>query len=267
MGQTLQGEAPEILAFCNQKGGVAKSTVAVHAAYYAVEKLGLRVVLADLDTQRNATSCFQDSEVLMDASELFETCPDDWTGPKWQGGAGVKLIPADRPLSLVEEKLAEVMTGNVGILHNAKTWLRRLDCDLIIIDTPPQAEVRLRSALVAANCVVTPFTMQSFSLDGIAGLYDTIQTIQSKHNPALRYLGILPAKINSRSGSQQRAYDELRETLGNLVIDAPIKERAPISDAMDNRRPVWHRPNGQSAKAAAEEMLAACTAIFERVKA
>jgi len=258
--------AKSILALCNQKGGVSKTTTAVHSAYYAADFLGLRVVVLDLDTQRNTSSCFENVPKLMDASELFDPCPPDWTGPAWEGGAGIRLIQADEPVASVEGYLTEIMKGDASILQRPREWLRRLDCDLVIIDTPPTAMVRLCAALVAADGVVTPFTMQSFSLDGIASLYQTIQNMKAQHNPGLRYLGILPSKINSRSSSQKRSYDDLKAQLGDLMIPVKVMERAPISEAMDFRRPVWAKANGESARAAAEEMKAACQEIFKRVQ-
>lgn len=255
-----------ILAFCNQKGGVAKSTMAIHAAHYAVDFLKLRVVFVDMDTQRNGTSCFPDAPQVMDASELFDLCPDDWVAPAWEGGPGLRLIPANEAVKGVESHVASLMAGDGDLVSRPRAWLSRLDCDLVIIDTPPTAMVRLCSALVASDCVVTPFTMQSFSLDGIAGLYQTIQNMKAYHNPGLRYLGILPSKINSRSSSQKQAFEELREQLGDMLIPVKVMERAPIGEAMDFRRPVWAKANGESARAAADEVKAACKEIFKRAQ-
>lgn len=256
--------AENIVAVANRKGGVAKSTTAMHLAHYAAETLGKRVVLAEFDTQRNASSCFPESQ-FMEASELFDPVPDDWTAPHWDS-PGVRVIVADDPIEAVDSFIYGVMQGHeVPQLYYPRDWLKRLDCDLVVIDTPPTAMFRLRAALVAAESVVTPFSMQGFSLDGIATLYQTIESVKAKDNPALRYLGILPTLVNSRSTVQREALEHLKKAMPGLVFDTPIMNRAPISDAVDNRRPVWVKASGDSARAAAKEMKAACDAILNRV--
>lgn len=253
------------VAVANRKGGVAKSTTALHMAHYGATMLGMRVVLAEFDTQRNASSCFPDSH-FMEASELFDPVPADWVPPVWEGGPGVRVIVADDPIEAADSYIYELMqTGDCAALHYPREWLSKLDCDLIIMDTPPSAMFRLCAALVAAESVVTPFSMQGFSLDGIATLHQTIENMKVRHNQELRYLGILPTLVNSRSSAQQEALQELKQVMPGLVIPTPIMNRAAISDAMDNRRPVWVKPSGASGRDAAKEMKAACAAIFERV--
>ncbi len=264
----------KIITSANKKGGVSKTTTTVHLAHYGVDFLGLRVVLVDLDVQGpksdrgNASSCFPGQPVILDASQLFEPCPENWRY-EWEGEPEVRVIQANKRLVYAESYTGDVVDGTplgIEVLQRPREWLSRIDCDLIIIDTPPSSEVRLRAALVASDSVLTPFTMESFSMDGMQALYEEIHEVRAAFNPGLRLLGILPTKLNPRSRKQRELYEAMVAQMPDMVIPAPTKDRAPVPEAIAEHRPVWRRVSGSSVRAAADEMKASCKAIFERVK-
>lgn len=246
-----------ILAIANQKGGVGKSTETVHIARYAADFEQKRVLVVDLDPQANTSGCFLSASYGLAASALFDEAPA--VGSPTVISERLHIIPADKALADVEEM-------PMDIIARPREQLRRFDYDLIVIDTPPTLGRRLMAALVAADAVLTPFVMDKFSLDGMADLFETIQSIRSHYNADLVHLGILPNKYNSRSASQKAALNELREALGDMVLPHVITERVSISDALAAGNPVWAtKKGGESARLAAAELKAACADIYQRV--
>lgn len=248
----------KILAVANQKGGVGKSTATVHLAHYAATVRGQRVLVVDFDTQKNTTGCFLASRTgLLTASALFATEPA--TGRPDVVDERLHIIPADAALKEVEKMPAEV-------IEMPREQLRRLDYDLIIIDTPPTNGHRLMAALAAADAVLTPFQMDKFSIDGIGDLMLTITEVRTRYNADLAHIGILPNKVNRRSASQQAALAELRDVLGDTVLPHIVTERVSVSDALAAGVPVWAvKKGGESTRLAAAEMMAACADIYERI--
>lgn len=248
----------KILAVANQKGGVGKSTTAVHFAHYCAGYRNQRVLVVDLDPQANTTGCLMNSRYgLLTASALFAKEPAE--GLPTIVDERIHIIPADSALNDVE-------TMSMEVIEIPRQQLARLDYDIVIIDTPPTLGRRLMAALVAADAVLTPFQMDKFSIDGAGDLMNTIQEVRARHNAGLVHVGILPNKFNSRSASQRAALAELREVLGDMVLPHVITERTSISDSLAAGMPVWaNKKSGESGRLAAAELLGACADIFERV--
>lgn len=249
----------KILAVANQKGGVGKTTTAVNLVHYAADVRGQRVLVVDFDPQANTTSCFVERRGRYDltASTLFNAEPV--TSAPTVVSERIHIIPSD-------EALKDVEAMPIEVIDLPFAQLRRLDYDLIIIDTPPTLGIRLIAALKAADSVLTPFIMDKFSLDGIGDLMETIQDVRARRNPNLKHLGILPSKFNSRSASQRDALIELREAFGDRVLPHVVTERTSVSDALAIGVPVWAaKRGGESGRLAAVELMNACADIYERV--
>lgn len=247
------------LCIANQKGGVGKTTATVHLAHLAQES-GLRVLVVDLDPQANTSHCFTEAGgVHLVGSDLF-TGKAEGKQPE-ATGSGTGLIRADRALHDVEAMPLEAAKLPARALRALSQ-----DFDLCLIDTPPTLGRRLLAALIAADYVLTPFSLEKFSLDGIGALIETIQGVRSKGmNPRLQYLGILPNRVNARSKHQKEALRELQTQLGAYLMPHVIYDRVAVSDALAAGRPVWRGTKGESHKRAAEEMRAACQDVLTRV--
>lgn len=253
----------KILTVANQKGGVGKTSVAVHIAFHAIE-LGQRVLMVDLDGQANTTHCFVSAlecgaTGVLRASRLFQT--DSIIEAPIAVSDYLGLIPADVGINDVEAlPLDAILKPREHLARLAHQY------DLVIIDTPPTLGRRLLAGLVASNSVFSPFTLERFALDGVVSLLQTIKTVRSKFNPGLRYLGVLPNKVNNRSKSQQVAYAGLVSLVGERgVIPFRLTERVAVQDALAQGMPVWRNPRGESGRAAAREFKAACASIYAEV--
>lgn len=248
------------LAIANQKGGVGKSTLAVHLAWLALEQ-GRPVLIVDLDGQANSSRTFTDTFTDLLASKLFTAEPGTLTQVPQTLSDSLTLIPADLAVNDVEG--LDLSTIERPALH-----LRDLTVapeTLCIIDTPPTLGRRLLAAMIAANAVVSPVALNGYSLQGITDLQKTIQMVRARFNPSLKNFGLMANMVNSRSATHNRMFKELRAALGDKLLPFTIGHRVAISDAIDSGRPVWQGARGESAQRAARDMRAVCSAILEKL--
>ncbi len=219
-----------IMVVANQKGGVGKSTTAVHSVFHFAGKG--KVCMVDTDGQGNASSTMKEAgcEVFeVGAGALFDEKPLNIPEP--EGSIGV--IAADELLNDVESFDME------AILNPAK-HLKAIEwADFIIIDTPPSLGRRLLGALIAADHVLSPIEPTGYATDGLNDLLGTIEMVKERFNPDLNFLGVLANKVHSTSKSQKEFMGMLIEGLGEAVIPQIIGNRVSVSDAVDTGRPSW----------------------------
>ncbi|TXT28372.1 MAG: chromosome partitioning protein [Rhodocyclaceae bacterium] len=254
------------IAIANQKGGVGKTTVARNLAFFGIE-LGLRVLCIDLDPQRNFSKTLRalrernlgdqgDNEPALMASSLFEG--DSIESLPLACGEGAALVAADR-------ELVDVASLSLEHLHAPRAALSKLasNFDLCIIDTAPTLGNPLYAALIAADFVVCPCTMDQDAIDGLEDLFGDIARVQQlEWNADLVTLGLLANRVNTRRAFDRNALEQLRDELGDVVLDGVLYDRAATQYAKD--RPVWRVQSGESQILAAREMKAVCTQIFDK---
>lgn len=251
------------LVVANQKGGVGKSTVAVHLAWLALEQ-GRTVLLVDLDGQANASRTFAREFTGLAASALFTAEPGTLTSAPQALSEFFSLISADLGINDVEGlRLDSIKRPAAHLAALASTLPPDTLC---IIDTPPTLGRRLLAALIAADAVVSPMGLNGYSLQGITDLQNTVNTVRRKFNSRLLNLGLLPNMVNSRSGTHTRMLRELRAALGDKVLPFTISARVAISDSIDRGEPVWQARTGASTRLAGQEMRSVCNEVLARMQ-
>lgn len=250
----------------NQKGGVGKTTLARNLAFYAIER-GLRTLCIDFDPQKNFSKTLRAfrAQKLKGASEegKFLMARDLFDGvaiklAPLDCGEGVALVAADR-------ELVDVALRPLEDLHAPRAALTQLasNFDVCIIDTAPTLGNPLYAALIAADYVVCPCTMDQDAIDGLGDLFEDIARVQQLDwNPELVLLGLLANRVNTRRAFDRNALDQLRAELGDIVLDGVLYDRAATQYAKD--RPVWRVQSGESQILAAREMKAVCGQIFQK---
>ena len=242
----------------NQKGGIGKTTLAVHLAYMGAEA-GLRVLLVDLDIQESLTITFtpaHDAEPGMLASQLFsqelQTIRPEYLAEN------VAIIRADENLSLLDGAGDE-------FIRRPALQLRRFadDFDLCIIDTPGRIGMQLNAALTASDAVICPVPVGLYEMAGLARLWGFIKAVKTKgYNPKLRLMGMIPSKINTKSKEERDGLSALREQFGSAILPYMLAERAAVKQAISRRRPVWVATRGAGHLKAAQEWREACNSIL-----
>jgi chromosome partitioning protein len=211
-----------IIALCNQKGGVGKTTSTINLGA-ALAEVGRRVLLVDFDPQgalsvglgvaphqldRTAYNLLMERGVTVD-DILLKT-----------GVAGMDLLPSNIDLSAAEVQL-------VGEVAREQTLARALapvvdDYDYILIDCQPSLGLLTVNALTAAHGVIVPLECEFFSLRGVALLIDTIDKVRERLNPTLKLDGILATMYDGRTLHGREVFARVLEAFGDTVFDTVI---------------------------------------------
>lgn len=257
------------VAIATQKGGEGKTTTAVHLAFAAAEQ-GKRVLFVDFDTQGNSTLVFTGDNLhghvnpeYMTVSDLFLTGGEPQAKP-FNALENIDIIAPDKKLEeyiygAVDFEADEIYAPNWVLSHFFN------DYDLCIIDTPPARGQVLAALLTASDYVISPMTLDSFSMAGTADLLSTIDEIKQHSNTKLKHMGIVPNKVNTRSKMEKNTLQGLRDAYAALITPYAFTDRYAVKMAMAYRKPVWRGANGSSHRAAAAEWKNNCATILKEI--
>lgn len=242
-----------IIAMCNQKGGVGKTTTTINVAA-ALAEYGRKVLLVDFDPQGALsaglginTGDLPTVYDLMMNKELKTKSAIITTKV-----ANIDLLPANIDLSAAELRLVSEM-GREKILKGILKQVSE-DYDLILIDCQPSLGLLTVNALTAAHGVMIPLACEFFALRGVALLIETVDKVREHLNEAITVDGILATMYDPRTLHSREVLDRLHEVFGEKVFrsvigrtvkfpDAtvagvPITTFAPTSDAAESYRTV-----------------------------
>jgi len=239
----------------NQKGGVGKTTLAVHLAWFMAEA-GRRVLVVDVDAQGNATDTLKHYAGSTSAADLF--MPAARIVPS--GSNGITLAAADSSLTDVDRgSAAAVMTLQQNLVAAAELF------DICVIDTPPSLGLRSVACLVAASHVLAPIYLEDYSVKGVKGLLQTVIGVQRRYGrEGMTFLGLLPSNFNTKSPRQRTHLEQLLREAGKYVFPGQIVARDGYAEAVAERVPVWTLKR-RSAQEAGREIRAVLAKIEERL--
>lgn len=197
----------KVIAIVNQKGGVGKTTTAVHIAAGLASE-GRKVCLIDFDPQSNASNYlgYDELDGANTISKLIinyaQSLPLDVSSAvRYNAAERVYYIPADVTLSAAELMLVSCMARERALSNVLKDEYFR-DFDYIIIDCLPSLGVLMINALAAATDVLVPVQCQKFSIVALDQLMNTITTVRRNINDKLSVLGVLPTMRNNTNMSR-----------------------------------------------------------------
>jgi chromosome partitioning protein len=216
-----------VIAFANQKGGVAKTTTALNLAV-AFKESGHRVLAVDMDPQGNLTmsqgvdpdkvekSMF---DVLVHRTPISEVIVER------------EIDVAVASIDLAGAEIA--MSTQIGRERALQKALDEVldDYDFVCIDTPPSLGLLTVNALTAANKVIVPVQCEYLSMRGLVQLQNTLQMIRENLNPGVEIEGILPTMLDSRTVHAKEAVEILEENFGELVFKSRIRKAIKFAEA------------------------------------
>jgi chromosome partitioning protein len=244
-----------VIAFANQKGGVAKTTTTLNLAVAFAEK-GMNVLVVDLDPQGNLTM----SQGLN--PDLIERSMFDVLVHRLPITEIIQTREVDVAVSSIDLAGAELalssMIGRERALEKALLPVRE-SYDYIMIDTPPSLGLLTINAFVAADGVIVPVQCEYLSLRGLVQLENTLSMVRENLNPRVEIEGILPTMYDQRTLHSREAIEILRENFGELVFDTRIRKTIRFAEApVKGLSILKYDPSGEAAdlyRSLAKEVL------------
>src|SRR5215212_2505871 len=249
-----------VIALCNQKGGVGKTTSTINLGA-ALTEYGRRVLLIDLDPQgalsvglgipaqnmdRTIYNALMERKTTLRDVRVHTDIP------------GLDLVPSNIDLSAAEVQL-------VSEVAREQTLLRVLadvrdEYDYILIDCQPSLGLLTVNALTAAQGVIIPLECEYFSLRGVALLVDTIDKVKERLNPSLEISGILATMYDTRTVHCREVFSRVVEAFDDVVFQTVIQRTVRFPETTVAGQPIttW-APTSSGASAyrdLAKEVLA-----------
>ena len=223
----------KIISILNHKGGTGKTTTTLNLGK-ALNTLGHKVLLIDLDAQANLSQSLGVEEESETISEVF--------GQKLQQlpikkiSESFHLVPASLDLSAVEPG----MYSNINSYFLLKTLLDgvKSDYDFILIDCPPSLGIFTQNALIASNSVLITVQAQFLALKGLDTVYNLITSVREKLNQSITIQGLVVTQTNHTKLSKD-IVSSLKETFKEKVYGTTIRQNVAIAEASANRKDIF----------------------------
>ena len=212
-----------VIALCNQKGGVGKTTSAINLGA-ALAELGRRVLLVDFDPQGALTAGLGVQPQQLDRT-IYNLIMEPNLGIDEvlvkTSVPGIDLLPSNIELSAAEIQLVSEVAREQALSRVLAPV--RAEYDFVLIDCQPSLGLLTVNALTAAHGVIIPLECEYFSLRGVALLIGTtIEKVQQRLNPELKLDGILATMYDGRTLHGREVFSRILDAFGDTVFDTVI---------------------------------------------
>jgi chromosome partitioning protein len=219
--RTSHGPA-KVVAMCNQKGGVGKTTSTINLGA-ALAEYGRRVLLVDMDPQGALSA-----GLGVPHYELEKTIHNVLVEPRVSIDdvllstrvKNLDLVPSNIDLSAAEIQLVNEVGREQTLGRALHPVLDRYD--YVLIDCQPSLGLLTVNGLACSDGVVIPTECEYFSLRGLALLTDTVDKVRDRLNPKLEISGILLTRYDPRTVNAREVMARVVERFGDLVFDTVI---------------------------------------------
>jgi chromosome partitioning protein len=253
-----------LIAMCNQKGGVGKTTTTINLGA-ALAELGRRVLLIDFDPQGSLSVGLGLNPHALDAS-VYDLLMVRGTDPhniiQSTSVPWMDVLPANIDLSAAEVQLV----SEVAREHTLSRAIAPLkpEYDTILIDCAPSLGLLTVNALTSADGVLIPLETEFFALRGVAMLTDTIAKVRERLNPRLQLIGILGTMFDPRTLHNREVLERVQEAFPDKVFDTKIRRTVKFPETTVAGEPITTYASGSSAaqqyRSLAKEVLDRCPA-------
>jgi chromosome partitioning protein len=251
---TSHGPA-RVIAMCNQKGGVGKTTTTINLGA-ALAEYGRKVLLVDFDPQGSLSVGLGLNPHEMEVS-VYNLLMDPDVGLREvvvpSGVPGMDLLPSNIDLSAAEVQLVHEVAREQTLMRVLAPAVP--DYDVILIDCQPSLGLLTVNALTASDGVIVPLECEYFALRGVALLKTTIDKVQERLNPKLHVDGVLGTMYDGRTLHGREVMERLVQAWGDTVFHTVIRRTVKFSDSTVAGEPIT-RYASSSAGAEAYRQLA-----------
>ena len=234
---TSHGPA-RIIAMCNQKGGVGKTTTTITLGA-ALAEYGRKILMVDFDPQGALSVGLgvrtNDLDVTI-YDLLVERGHDVRDVIQSTSVPGIDLLPANIDLSAAEVQLVGEVAREQILARTLRPVLD--DYDVIFIDCQPSLGLLTVNALTAAHGVVIPLETEFFAMRGVALLIETIEKITDRLNPRLEIDGILATMYDGRTLHSREVVRSVVDHFQDQVFHTVISRTVKFPDATLAAEPI-----------------------------
>lgn len=226
-----------VIAVCNQKGGVGKTTTAVNLGAYLAH-LGKRVMLVDFDPQANASSALG-HRVMSEVQTIYHGIANEVEFAKLVQSTQISnyhFIPANPHLAGLLVELVNATEREYRLRKFVNTF--RHHYDYIVIDLPPSLSLLTVNGLVAADEVLVPIQAEYYSLEGLGQLLHTVNLIRDNLRHPLRVAGAVITMYDKREKLSREVKNEVRKHFPHHVFEAEIPRSVTLAEAPSFAKPI-----------------------------
>ncbi|MFF2131036.1 ParA family protein [Streptomyces olivochromogenes] len=253
-----------IIAMCNQKGGVGKTTSTINLGA-ALAEYGRRVLLVDFDPQGALSVGLGVNPMELDLTVYNLLMERGMAADEVLLKTAVPnmdLLPSNIDLSAAEVQLVSEVARESTLQRALKPLMA--DYDYIVIDCQPSLGLLTVNALTAAHKVIVPLECEFFALRGVALLTETIEKVQERLNPELELDGILATMYDSRTVHSREVLARVVEAFDEHVYHTVIGRTVRFPETTVAGEPITTYASNSVGAAAyrqlAREVLARCHA-------
>ncbi len=241
-----------IFSFCNQKGGVGKTTSVINIASVLASS-DFRVLIIDMDAQANATSGIGEEKPSLEFTtyQLFVENSDCQSIIKSTKIKNLDIIPASSDLSGAELELVNRERREFALKNKIEAIAKKYD--FVLIDCPPSIGLMTINALVSSNYIIIPLQCEYYALEGLGQLLNTYQLVQSNLNPGLEIGGVILTMADFRTNLTQQVIEEVRNYFKEKAFETVIPRSVKLSEAPSFGQPaVTYDPQNRGSKSYVE---------------
>ena len=233
-----------VIALCNQKGGVGKTTTTINLAA-ALAEYGRRVLVVDFDPQGAASVGLGvvphdlDLTVYNLLMERHASIADVLCKTSIEN---LDLLPSNIDLSAAEVQLVGEVARESALSRVLRPVIN--DYDVILVDCQPSLGLLTVNALTASHGVLIPLECEFFALRGVALLVETIEKVRDRLNPRLEVDGILATMYDPRTLHSREVINRVKEAFGSILLHTVVCRTVKFPDSSISAEPITtYAPN------------------------
>ena len=253
-----------IIAICNLKGGVGKSTTTINLGA-AIANEGYKVLLIDMDSQGHVAIGLK-SKIKLTNYTLgeFITGKAPFSAVVCKYNDNLSVLPSNRRLNNLADILKDQSPSkrHLYLQYRLKNSVTEY-FDFVLIDCPPELGLLVTNALAAADWVLIPADPSTFALKGTIEVQKLSKTLIKGLNSKHKIAGIIPIRFNTQTAVGKKTADEYKSIFGDLVLKSNIRQCVQLEEANRLGVSVYdHRPSC----AAGIDYDDLCKEVLERIR-